>query len=1422
MALPATDHLDYCMWQSHQCRHHHLGGFSGSRRTKSVRGSRRAPLRDVSSGTVLRDQRPGDARTPSGLGGQSDMTGPRSSDWQRTGLLAVWILVLVGSVGAASATVRTRKVARMDGDVILGALFSVHSPPSEGKATQRTCGEIREEYGVQRVEVMIKTLAEINQNPTILPNITIGYEIRDSCWYSSVALEQSLEFVSDNIGATGGSGAATGQHPASSRPAQDQCLPADGDAGTKVPPRKPIVGVIGPGSSEVAIHVQNLLQLFNIPQVAYSATSKDLSDKTLYEYFIRVCPSDTLQAQAMVDIVLRYNWSYVSVVHTLGNYGASGMEVFRDLATKAGICIATYGSINSNSSPDKFDKVIQNLLSTPTAQVVVCFCEGKTIHNLMSATRRLGLSGRFLFIGSDGWADRTEIVNGVEPEAVGGISIKPQTSYIHDFDPYYFALRPGDHSSNPWFREFWQVRFKCQLPPENNGSEPAETGGERYSKNCTGNESLAEHYSQDTKMGFIINAIYTMAHGLHDMHRALCPENTVGLCPEMKPVDGTVLLRYLFNVSFRGSSGDTIEFDKNGDPSGRYDIFNFQRLPSGKYRYVPIGVWSANVLDMNDSAIMWNNGSANPVTSFCTEPCEKGHIKDIRNNVQCCWACLPCKANEIMVDEFTCLECEKGWWPNEDLSNCTEIEAEVMRWGDIEAIMAVTFSCLGICCTLFVLVTFIRYNDTPVVKSSSRENSYILLVGILMCFLMTFIFIAVPTTIVCYIRRIGLGLSFCICYAALVVRTNRMARILAGSKKKIITRKPRFLGSTAQVVMTFLVIGVQVVIITVLVVVEPPDAVLDYPDPRRVRLICNTTTLGILGPLGFDTVLVVMCTLYAFKTRNLPENFNEAKYIAFTMYTTCVVWLAFISLYFGGSEMRNIVVCFAVSLSATVALACLFFPKTYIVLFKPERNRRSSMKTSSLVRMHVGSFSELAPLSSQKTSSVNGSLEMGMGRDRVARNSGFNRKGPTKESQKGFFSGIRRRKRGYNQVNMMKAVERDRMQRRRQPVYRYSASAETRPRRISGTIEDCAPLDPAGRGRADAPEGSESGPKIAVVRPRTDQSATNLQEVYIESALKDGPPGNIPSLLPGKEEALRRNSSSCASGKAADSVFIEMADEPEHGAGDMQSDARPLLTEPGDEAPPRRDSGLGLRPDIPQIVTSFHGSSQDLGEPQVGQMRNSLGTPPVNKRRVSESHGLPRPGANPFQFLPRRRSHGSVEGKPNVALCSAPPCKHSLKHRKQLAKSAEVLCRQGESNPLPTSSTVSSFSFTPTPHASYPGPTRPSSALDLVPSSLHLQDAEIASPPAKLNVTLENNNFELSGPSMRTHFDSPPLTVDCAMRSSTPSEINANENGLVSANGVDDVFDQSGSVWNEAKLEELATGQNTPLRTLPEIRSSNV
>ncbi|NXW68692.1 GRM1 protein, partial [Hirundo rustica] len=551
----------------------------------------------------------------------------------------------------------------------------------------------------------------------------------------------------------------------------------------------------------------------------------------------------------------------------------------------------------------------------------------------------------FLPLFSDGWADRDEVIEGYEPEANGGITIKLQSPEVLAFDDYYLKLRLDTNTRNPWFPEFWQHRFQCRIP-----GHPLENPN--FQKNCTGNESLEENYVQDSKMGFVINAIYAMAYGLQNMHHSLCPGH-IGLCDAMKPIDGSKLLEFLLKSSFIGVSGEEVWFDEKGDAPGRYDIMNLQYIEPNRYDYVLIGTWHEGVLNIDDYRIQMNKSGM--VRSVCSEPCLKGQIKVIRKGeVSCCWICTACKENEFVQDEFTCKACELGWWPNADLTgSCEPIPVKYLQWSNIESIVAVVFSCLGILVTMFVTLIFVLYRDTPVVKSSSRELCYIILAGIFLGYVCPFTLIAKPTTTSCYLQRLLVGLSSAMCYSALVTKTNRIARILAGSKKKICTRKPRFMSAWAQVVIASILISVQLTLVITLIILEPPMPILSYPSIKEVYLICNTSNLGVVAPVGYNGLLIMSCTYYAFKTRNVPANFNEAKYIAFTMYTTCIIWLAFVPIYFG-SNYKIITTCFAVSLSVTVALGCMFTPKMYIIIAKPERNVRSAFTTSDVVRMHVG------------------------------------------------------------------------------------------------------------------------------------------------------------------------------------------------------------------------------------------------------------------------------------------------------------------------------------------------------------------------------------------------------------------------------------------------------------------------------------
>ncbi|KAL8560212.1 hypothetical protein ACOMHN_021706 [Nucella lapillus] len=170
-----------------------------------------------------------------------------------------------------------------------------------------------------------------------------------------------------------------------------------------------------------------------------------------------------------------------------GNYGIRGMETFTDLAGSYNICIASTDSVASSDTDLGFDRVVDTLKKTPNASVVVCFCEGITVKKLLRAISRKGMDGRFLIIGSDGWGNRLDVVQGQEATASGGISIKLYSPPLTGFDAYYASLRPSGINTerNPWLKEFWQQKFQCHLTGDDEERNAA------FVQPCTG-ESLPE------------------------------------------------------------------------------------------------------------------------------------------------------------------------------------------------------------------------------------------------------------------------------------------------------------------------------------------------------------------------------------------------------------------------------------------------------------------------------------------------------------------------------------------------------------------------------------------------------------------------------------------------------------------------------------------------------------------------------------------------------------------------------------------------------------------------------------------------------------------------------------------------------------------------------------------------------------------
>lgn len=148
-------------------------------------------------------------------------------------------------------------------------------------------------------------------------------------------------------------------------------------------------------------------------------------------------------------------------------------------------------------------------------------------------------------------------------------------------------------------------------------------------------------------------------------------------------------------------------------------------------------------------------------------------------NIKCLKICPP------QASEFTCELCPYEMRPDANRTGCVPIPIIKLEWHSPWAVVPVFLSMLGIIATSFVIVTFVRYNDTPIVRASDREMSYVLLTGIFLCYAITFLMISTPDVGVCSFRRIFLGLGMCFSYAALLTKTNRIHRIFEQGKKSV-------------------------------------------------------------------------------------------------------------------------------------------------------------------------------------------------------------------------------------------------------------------------------------------------------------------------------------------------------------------------------------------------------------------------------------------------------------------------------------------------------------------------------------------------------------------------------------------------------------------------------------------------------------
>ncbi|XP_076137582.1 olfactory receptor CH1 [Alosa pseudoharengus] len=808
------------------------------------------------------------------------------------------------------------------GDVIIGGAFSIHSkinqPPMTfmEKPEPITCSSINfREF--RFAQTMIFAIEEINNSSSLLPNVSIGYKIYDSCGSTLLSIRLAMALMNGQDLIVGES--CTGQ--------------------------SAVHAIVGESESSSSIVLSRTTGPFKIPVISHFATCACLSNRKEFPSFFRTIPSDYYQSRALAKLVKHFGWTWVGTVRSDNDYGNNGMTTFVEAAKREGICIEYSEAIQRTNSHERIASVVE-IIRMGTARVLVAFLAQSEMEVLLEEAILQNVTG-LQWIGSESWITARHLATRRTARIISGaIGFTIRKSKIPGLKDYLLKVNPPKNISSSILREFWETAFQCQLP---------EKGNAKSMRLCSGSEDLTElknPYTDVSELRIsnnVYKAVYTVAHAMQNLLE--CTDGqypTEGRECILKDRGPGQVLHYLQGVNFTMPSGENVYFDQDGDPAARYELVNWQKNAAEDTVFVTVGEYDATLPEgkqfaMNNVNIVWTGNNNSKPSSVCSESCLPGYRQAvIRGRPVCCFSCVKCAEGEVSskMDSTECTKCPLEYWSNKDHSGCIQKRMEFLSFTENMGIILTTFSLAGACFTIIVAVVFSCFIDTPLVKASNTELSFLLLFSLTLCFLCSLTFIGQPSDWSCRLRHTAFGITFALCLSCILSKTMTVVMAFKASVPGAGVPQCSLPLQRLSVLCCTLL---QVIICALWIALAPPvpyKNMTNFTD--KIILECDLgSAVGFWAVLGYIGLLAALCFILAFLARELPDNFNEAKFITFSMLIFCAVWITFIPAYVSSpGKFTAAVEIFAMLASSFGLLFCIFLPKCYIILFKPDKNTK--------------------------------------------------------------------------------------------------------------------------------------------------------------------------------------------------------------------------------------------------------------------------------------------------------------------------------------------------------------------------------------------------------------------------------------------------------------------------------------------------
>ncbi|XP_043943952.1 extracellular calcium-sensing receptor-like [Protopterus annectens] len=689
-------------------------------------------------------------------------------------------------------------------------------------------------------------------------------------------------------------------------------------------------------------------------RIAYGSVVSTLSDRTIFPSFFRTLPSDTFGAVALAHFIIHFGWKWIGILSSDKEYGVLGAQRIKDILIPKGFCVAFVETFYSKNPAAKIMHIIEQIRIT-SVKVIVIYSRQEPMVNLMEDLYQHNVT-QIVWLGPPGWSVSPGFSTNVMQQLLNGtISLYAHKGDIPGFKDFLYNIQPSFYPEDIFIKQFWEHVFRCSfsgsIASENKGKEkPACSGAE--SLTALGKPVYEEEEFRYTYSAH--NAIYMLAHALHDL--SFC-SHTMGpfsntSCPKIHEFHPWQLAHYMRTIHFKNTGGEEIFFQENGEPPIVYDFLNWHELIDEPSKYVEIGIFDSRApkgheLTINETGIMWGKEYHQAPRSKCSESCSLGQRKVIRQGRPvCCYECVSCSEGEISneTDANACIPCSADQWSNKNQDGCILKVIQFLSYEEPLGIILAFISTASSAITVLIFCVFIKFRDTPLVKANNHELSYLLLISLVLCFLCSLIFIGQPRKMNCLLQQPAFGIIFSMCISSVLAKT--MTVVIAFSATKPGSRAKQWVGNKTPNGLVIFCSALQLLLCIVWIVVSPPFPYVNRNASKdRIIIECNEgSTFAFCCMLGYLGLLASVCFIVAFMARKLPDSFNEAKFITFSMLVFISVWLSFIPAYLSTQGKYMVAVeIFAIISSSAGLLSCIFFPKCYIILFRPDKNTREHM-----------------------------------------------------------------------------------------------------------------------------------------------------------------------------------------------------------------------------------------------------------------------------------------------------------------------------------------------------------------------------------------------------------------------------------------------------------------------------------------------